>query len=121
MPGLNVKTSLFPFRMKLRHREPIRLEFAISNNSAKPKIVSFELELPRQLGFDKSGLKRVDRKRLANKLMQGESRNFSYEIFPSKVVETGDYAVSLNVNDHFKDFDHLLETKQETVLIRVEE
>ena len=121
MPGLNVKTSLFPFRMKLRHREPVRLEFAISNNSDKPKIVSFELELPRQLGFDKSGLKRVDRKRLTNKLMQGESRNFSYEIFPSKVVETGNYVFSLNVNDHFNDFSHLLETKEERVSIKIED
>ncbi len=121
MSGLNVKTSLFPFRMKLRHREPVRLEFAISNNSAKPKIVSFELELPRQLGLDKAGLKRVERKKLLNKLVQGESKKFSYEIFPSKVVEVGNYTVSLNINDHFNDFSHLLETKEEKVSIKIED
>jgi len=121
MVGLNVKTSLFPYRMKLKNREPIRLDFDITNNGIKPKLVSFVLELPPQLGLDKSGLNRVIRKRLTNKVIQGQSRKFSYEIFPSKVVETGEYYASLIVSEHFGDYDYVLDSKDEQITIKIED
>ncbi len=120
MAGLNVKTSLFPFRMKLKNREPIELSFTISNNGIKPKLVSFSLELPPQLGLDKAGLNRIVRKRIAQKLMQGQTRKFSYEIFPSKVVETGNYTALLNVSEHFEDYNYVLESKDEQITIKIE-
>lgn len=120
MPGLNIKTSLFPYRLKLKNREPIRLDFTISNNGIKPKLVSFILELPPQLGLDKAGMNRIIRKRLPNKITPGETAKFSYDIFPSKVVETGEYIASLNVSEHFENYDYELESKDEQITIRVE-
>ncbi len=121
MPGLVVKTSLFPFRMKLKNRESVELSFSITNNGIKPKLVSFTLELPPQLGLDKAGMNRVIRKRLADKLPSGATRKFSYEIFPSKVVEAGNYTANLNVSEHFKDYDYVLEDKNEEITIKIDE
>ncbi|PIN98914.1 MAG: hypothetical protein COT90_01880 [Candidatus Diapherotrites archaeon CG10_big_fil_rev_8_21_14_0_10_31_34] len=121
MPGLNIKTNLFPYRLKLRNREPIRLDFTIANNGVKPKLVSFSLELPPQLGLDKAGMNRVIRKKLPNKMAPGETVKFSYDIFPSKVVETGEYTALLNVSEHFGNYDYELENKNEQVTIRVED
>ncbi len=121
MPGLILKSSLFPYRMKLKNREPIELSFTIANNGVKPKLVSFVLELPPQLGLDKAGMNRIVRKRLPNKMAPGETVKFSYEIFPSKVVETGNYTASLNVSEHFENFDYELENKSEQITIKVEE
>ncbi|MFH1663586.1 MAG: hypothetical protein ABH986_02115 [archaeon] len=121
MPGLNVKTSLFPYRMKLRTREPLELTFSVTNNGIKPKLISFILELPAQLGLDKAGVNRVIRKRLAEKLVQGQTRKFSYEIFPSKVVETGEYTALLEVSEHFNDYNYVLENKTEEIAIKVED
>ncbi len=121
MAGLNVKTSLFPYRLKLSNREPIELSFTITNNGIKPKLVSFVLELPQQLGLDKSGMNRVVRKRLADKLIPNQTRKFVYEIFPSKVTDTGEYTASLNVSEHFQDYTYVLDNKDEQITIKVED
>jgi hypothetical protein len=121
MPGLIVKTSLFPYRMKLKTREPIELSFTITNNGLKPKLISFVLELPPQLGLDKAGVNRIVRKKLQDKVAPNQTEKFSYEIFPSKVVETGEYIASLNVSEHFKDFNYVLESKDEEITIKVED
>jgi len=121
MPGLIVKTSLFPYRMKLKSREPIELSFTITNNGIKPKLISFILELPPQLGLDKGGMTRIIRKKLAEKVSPGQTQKFVYEVFPSKVVETGEYLASLNVSEHFKDYDYVLESKDEEISIKVED
>ena len=121
MPGLNIKTSLFPYRLKLRTREPLELTFSVTNTGVKPKLISFVLQLPPQLGLDKSGLNRVARKRVAEKLMQGATRKFAYEIFPSKVVETGEYTAVLEVSEHFDNYNYVLDNKTEEITIKVEE
>ena len=121
MPGLNVKTSLFPYRLKLKSREPIELSFTIRNNGIKPKLISFILELPPQLGLDKGGMNRIIRKRLSEKISPGQTAKFAYHVFPSKVVETGEYTASLNVSEHFQDYDYVLESKNEDITIKVED
>jgi hypothetical protein len=107
--------------MKLKNREPIELSFTVTNNGIKPKLISFVLELPPQLGLDKGGINRIVRKRLPEKLPSGATKKFSYQVFPSKVVETGEYIASLSVSEHFESFDFVLDTKTEEITIKVED
>ena len=80
MPGLNLKTSLFPYRLKLKNREPIHLDLTITNNGSgitinKDEIsdnVDFALV---QIGVAGAGASSLDRRNGVGSLQDADGED----------------------------------------------
>ncbi|MEW6295076.1 MAG: hypothetical protein AB1467_02130 [Candidatus Diapherotrites archaeon] len=118
MAGLTVKTNLFPYRMHLKEKEPLELTIEIRNDDVKPKLVSFELELPETVAIDKSGMTRIVQKNL-DRMSPGETKKFLYSIYPSKKVDTGHWGGKLTVSEHYQDYNYILNNYSKDILVRI--
>jgi len=116
--SLSVKTTLYPYRMHLKEKEPMELVIEIKNEDIKPKLVSFELQLPEAVAIDRTGMTRLVKKNL-EKMGSGETKKLEYNIYPTKTAESGSYSGKILVLEHYQDYDYVLGKYSKEVLFRI--
>ena len=108
MPGeLGISANFHPFRMDRKRKEPVQLYIELTNDGKEPKMLSLEIDLTRQFGFDKGGLKSVTAKRIPE-LKAGERMNFYFDIYPRQFTDVGDHEVNFLIKEHYRNYDYVL-------------
>ncbi|MEM4633869.1 MAG: hypothetical protein QW275_01820 [Candidatus Anstonellaceae archaeon] len=118
-PGLpfSIATSLRPMRLSARKESMIELIVEIKNVSDKPVMVSATCEIPRALGFENVGMAKIKEIRMGE-LAPGSQKSLSFAICSNSQTPPGTYSVVLTVNQHYRDYSHILNYAKKTVEIR---
>lgn len=116
---VSFKSNVFPYRMVLSRREPVQLSVEMKNDSAEQKLISLEISLPRNLGFDKSGLKTREVIKIGN-MIANEEKKLYFDIFPKAATEAMEYPVDIMVLEHYKDYNNVNRRQSKQVTIRVD-
>ncbi|MCX6801022.1 MAG: hypothetical protein NTZ73_02445 [Candidatus Diapherotrites archaeon] len=116
---VKIVTELFPFRLAIKRREPVSLKIEITNDTEKPQIISYEVALANELGFEKQGLNNVQTKQI-DSMKPGEMVREYYKIFPKVTARAGEYPIRVTVTEHYNSFNYVLGRKVKTLSLIVE-
>lgn len=116
---LKITTSFSPIRMIAGQKEPVILNVYVKNNSETSKMATVFVKIPYSLGFDKIGLERDLRRRIAN-IKSGAEKTVPILIYGKSTISEGEYPVSIKVYMHSERYDksendYSLETKLRVV------
>ena len=97
----------------------MQISVEMKNDSKEQKLVSLEVNLPRSLGFDKSGLKTKEVVKIGN-MNPEEEKKFYFEIFPKQATEAAEYPVEIMVLEHYKDYNNVNRRQSRQITVRVD-
>jgi hypothetical protein len=116
---VQIETELYPLRLSLKTREPSTVNIKITNNGAAPALLSLELFLPRELGFDKSALNKGARTQLGL-LKPKESKETSFKVYLNPpLAKEGVFTAELNVLEHYKDYKQIVRNYRKDIDFRI--
>jgi hypothetical protein len=113
----NVSTALRPVRLSARKENCLELLVAIKNASDEPFMASATVEVPRALGFENVGLAKIKEIRMGE-LGARKEKTVSFSVCANPQTPAGTYSVLLTVNQHYRDYGHVLNYAKKTVEIR---
>lgn len=114
----NIKTSLRPVRLLAKKENCLELLVNVRNVSQKPVMVSVALELPKPLGFENLGITRIKEVRIGEIEPQKE-KNVSFAVCSNMRTSAGIYSAILCVNEHYRDYQHIVNYAKKSIGIRV--
>jgi hypothetical protein len=116
---IDIKAELTPMRLSLAKKEPIELMVELNNNSGKTKMITMEIVLDNQTGFDKQGRTNIITRRF-DAMKTGERVREYFQIFPKTNVEYGDHKVIIGLIEHFNSYNYVLgrKTKELTLIVQ---
>lgn len=118
MAKLSINSTLHPYRLCLREKNPAVLEVEVVNRDSVGKLLSLSIVLPAEVAFDKTGLNRNLEKKL-DLLKPDESKSFSFGIFPTSRADAGVFQGKLVVSEFAGDFDYLTSKYVKELFFRV--
>ncbi|MEM4554409.1 MAG: hypothetical protein QXT25_00985 [Candidatus Anstonellaceae archaeon] len=118
-PGLpfNFSTSLRPMRLDARKENCIEVIVSVTNVSDKQFLASASLEIPKALGFENAILAKMKEIRLGE-IEPGKTKTASFSVCASTQTAPGTYALVLTINQHYRDYSHILNYAKKTVEVR---
>ncbi len=114
----NVSTALRPVRLNARKENCLEVLVTIKNASDAPVMASVTAEVPKSLGFENLGITKIKEIRLGEIPAQKE-KTISFSVCATSQTPAGTYSVLLGVNQHYRDYSHILNYARKTVEIRV--
>ncbi|MCX8197192.1 MAG: hypothetical protein N3G80_02660 [Candidatus Micrarchaeota archaeon] len=118
-PGLpfNFTTTLRPMRLSARKENCVEVLVSITNVTSEPFLASATLELPKALGFENAVVAKVKEIRLGE-IPAGKTKVASFSVCASSQTAAGTYAMVLTINQHYRDYSHVMNYAKKTVEIR---
>lgn len=118
-PGLpfNITQALRPVRLSARRDNCLELLVTIKNVSDAPVMASAVVEVPRALGFENLGITKVKEIRMGE-LAQHAERTVSFSVCATTQTPHGTYSLLLTVNQHYRDYAHILNYAKKGVEVR---
>ncbi len=114
----DVKIEFSPLRMKKGDERPTQMLINVRNMENEENLTSVVIEIPREMGFDKTGA--VSRKEIRiGTLKPNEEKNFQIELFPNYRAEPGTYDVAIKANKHYRGYSHIINTAQKNISLRI--
>lgn len=113
----NVTTSLRPVRLSAKKDNCLELLVTIKNATDEPFMVSASVEVPKALGFENVGIAKIKEIRMGELAARAE-KTVSFSVCASFQTAPGVYAAQLTVNQHYRDYSHILNYAKKTVEIR---
>lgn len=113
----NVSTSLRPVRLNARKANCLELLVTIKNVSDSGFIASASVEVPRQLGFENLGITKIKEIRMGELAARAE-KAISFSICANPQTAQGTYSLLLTVNQHYRDYSHVLNYAKKSVEVR---
>ncbi|MBI5884909.1 hypothetical protein HZB89_02305 [archaeon] len=114
-----IETDLFPLRFSLKVKEPSDLKVKVTNKGSSERLLSLELFLPPELGFDKSALNKGVRSQLGS-LKPGESKELKFRVFLNPpVAKEGNFIGEAKVFEHYKDYKQILRDYRKEISFRI--
>ncbi len=119
-PGLpfNIKTSLRPVRLTAKKESCLEVDVTVKNVGKDAAMTSLSLELPKALGFENLGITKIKEIRIGSLPPQKE-RVVGFSVCSNYKTPAGTYSVLLTVNQHYRDYKHIVNYAKRTVEIRV--
>lgn len=119
-PGLPfaMTCSLRPVRLAARRESSLELLVNIKNVSKKPVMASVSVEIPKALGFENLGITRIKEVRMAE-MPPGIEKTVSFSVCSSSQTPAGTYMAIVTLNEHYRDYEHILNYVKKNVEIRV--
>jgi hypothetical protein len=114
----NVSTLQRPIRLAARKENCLELLVTIKNAGDGPFMVSATLEVPRTLGFENVGLAKIKEIRMGELAAQAE-KTVNFSVCANSQTPAGVYSAILTVNQHYRDYSHILNYAKKTVEVRV--
>ena len=117
---LYINTSFFPYRLSISRDRGTAMDLTIelTNRGNDAKIVSLDLQLPRTVGVDRTGMQRRVFERF-DTMAAGETVKKTIPIFLSGIAQKGDLPAKLTVSEHFNDFKYVTKTYSKQLVVRV--
>ena len=117
--ALELQHTLFPYRMVLKRKTPVELSITIKNTGSEPTLASFQMQLPRSLGLDKSGFKSGVSSQLGM-LAAGEEKRFVFDVYPKGGVGPGEHPIQLSAFTHYRDYSYVTNTYNKNLSLIVD-
>jgi len=114
----NITTSLRPVRLAARKESSLELLVTVKNVSDQPFMCSISLEVPKALGFENLGIAKTKEIRMGELAPQKE-KTLSFSICSNSMTIAGTYSALLSVNQHYRDYGHVLNYAKKSIEIRV--
>jgi len=116
---VEIRTELNPLRLVLKNKEPVELMVQITNDSDKPRLISFDIVLGNHLAFEKQGRTNAKSKHLGE-LAPGQRIITYFSIYPKISIETGENIILLSAIEHYNSYQYILGKKTKQIHLRVE-
>lgn len=115
---LNVKTTIFPFRVSLKNKEEWDFRMDIANTADKPSRVLLEIDLPQEATFTKANYATRYETKFEG-LKPGQSVSLKLPIFVSKHGNIGEYSGMVRITEHFGDFGYVTKSYNREILLKI--
>jgi uncharacterized membrane protein len=114
----DVKIEFSPLRMKKGDDRPTQMLIYVKNLQKEENLTSVVIEIPREMGFDKTGA--VSRKEIRiGTLKPDENKEFKIELYSNHRAEPGTYDVRIKANKHYRGYSHIIETTEKNISLRI--
>jgi len=114
---INVTSTLFPFRLNTKLKEPIELTLKIKNMGNDVQFVSYDVILENSISLDKSGLKKAVSFRHGD-LKPNETITEVLNIYPFQGIKPGDHRILIRVNEHYLNYDSLKQKTEKIIVVK---
>ena len=89
---LSLSTRFNVIRALVGQKEPVILEAVVRNDGGETVLASVLVKLPFDLGFDRTGLMREDRRRVGY-IGAGATKVVPFRIYPKSTAAAGTYPI----------------------------
>jgi uncharacterized membrane protein len=114
----DVKIEFSPLRMKKGDDRPTQMLINVKNLEKEENLTSVVIEIPREIGFDKTGA--VSRKEIRiGTLKANDNKNFTIELYSNHRAEPGTYDVKVKANKHYRGYSHIINTAEKNISLRI--
>ncbi len=118
MPSILLSTHCSPIRMSLAAKETMTVAVRVKNVSEKPQMVSVDFEIPKDLGFDMTGVSQRKNARLGD-VAPGETKEAVFEVHATHRATEKDYPARVTGFVHFRDYNNVIDKAILNATIRV--
>jgi len=116
---VDIRTELSPLRMVLKNKEPVELMVQITNDSDKPRLISFDIILGNHLAFEKQGRTNAKTTHLGE-MSPGKRVMQYFSIYPKLSVESGEQPIFISAIEHYNSYQYILGKKTKELSLRIE-
>lgn len=114
----DIKIEFSPLRMKKGDDRPTQMLIYLKNLDKEENLTSVVIEIPKEVGFDKTGA--VNRKEIRiGTLKPAEEKNFAIELHSNHRAEPGTYDVKVKANKHYRGYSHIINTAEKNIVLRI--
>ncbi|HIH09691.1 MAG TPA: hypothetical protein HA254_03385 [Candidatus Diapherotrites archaeon] len=103
---LQITNEFRPFRLKISHKEPVKMKIAIKNLSGKPELVSYSMVLPSTLTLDDASFKSQHSAKIGE-LAGGKTFEEFFELYPRPVCEAGVHTITIKATEHYRSYEYV--------------
>lgn len=114
---INIVSSIYPYRLNIKEKEPIELIVKITNKGNETKLLSYDIALDPALSLDKSGLKKAAGQRMGE-IKPDETKIFKFPIYAFQGIKPGNHDIMFAVNEHYLDYSQLSERTEKIIQVK---
>lgn len=118
MTDIDISTSMFPFRLRMKEKDAGELTVEVTNQGEKAKNLMVEVLLPSAVGPNKSGLSKGFQKRLEN-FAPGKTYVSKTPIFPTARAMPGVHSGIIRVMEYAGNYDYETRTLEKEISFRI--
>lgn len=101
-----ISASFSPIRLVAGNTEPVFLNIAVKNETDVSRTATVFIKIPYSLGFDRVGLDRDARRRIAA-IKPGEEKVIPIMIYGKTTIKPGEYPIGIKVKTHLDRYDQV--------------
>src|SRR3989344_4066443 len=101
---LEITNTFFPYQLSLRRKDVIEMRVKIKNAGAENALVSYKIQLPPELSFDKIGFKAVHEIQ-AGKLEPGRELIEKVYINARPLTREGPTEILIKATEHYNSYE----------------
>jgi len=114
----DVKIEFSPLRMKKGDERSTQMFINVRNLEKEENLTSVVIEIPREMGFDKTGT--VSRKEIRiGTLKPNDSKELTIELFSNHRTEEGIYDIRVKANKHYRGYSHIIDATEKNINLRI--
>jgi len=113
-----LKLSLHPYRLTANKAESIILYVNLKNLKEEVLLTSIVVEVPKNLGFDQTGLSTTREIRLGE-IKPKEEKEIKVEIWGNPRTEQGEYKIGVTAICHYRNYGYVLNAEKREIVLRV--
>jgi len=113
-----ISNKMFPLRVDRKSKEVIQFEVSLKNQNPVTKLVSYEIIFPEGLSADTKTQKNSQIFKLGE-MKPDEVHTFKYRLVPNNYLREGSSEIIVRAYEHFGSYDHLEQTTERIISIRV--
>jgi uncharacterized membrane protein len=115
---LSIGTRCNPIRISLSAKDTMTFVVKVKNTSDAPQMASVDFELPKELGFDTTGVSNKKNAKLGE-IAPGESKETTFEVYATHRASEKDYTARITAFAHYRDYNNVIEKATLNATIRV--
>lgn len=116
--ALNVKTTIYPFRVSLRDKAEWDFRMEITNLEQKPSRVLLEIDLPQEVTLTKASYStRYETK--FESMKPGETVSLKLPIFVSRYGGIGEYSGKVRLTEHYGEYGYVTKSYNREILLKI--
>ena len=114
----SLECSFHPLRLSARHADWVDLEIRVRNNSDREMLTAVVAVVPKELGFEKIGLRQEHESRLGF-MKPGEERFLKIQVWSNQKTPPGNFKMKVFAISHYRDYAHILNEVRRILELRV--
>ncbi len=115
---MTIKANVFPYRFSMRDKQPVELTIELKNNDSFEKMVSLDVQLPKEIGLDKSSINKAFGKRY-QRVLPGQTIVERQQLYLSPHADTGEVSGKIKVAEHFQEFGNVTSSYNKSLSLRI--